>query len=102
MAFNGTEGGQISLEVAAELTSNYRTENPTSRIAHFFGRDILLELLNQDGCVGLRMYYGIGDDGEKELVVVGVDSDENDILDIVADRSMPCPKACSSANPLNS
>ena len=102
MAFDGTEGGQISLETAATLTANYRSENPNSTIAHFFGRDILNQLLEQSECVGVRVYYGMSDDGQQELVLVGVDSDENDILDLIADLSMPCPKTCSTPNPLNS
>lgn len=102
MAFDGTEGGQISLEEAALMTANYRSENPNSTIAHFFGKDILNQILEQSECVGIRVYYGMNEDGQKELVLVGVDSDENDILELIADLSMPCPKTCSTPNPLNS
>lgn len=101
MAFNGTEGGAITLISAAQMTAKYRTENPNSTIAHFFGKDILNQLLGQENCVGIRMYYGMKDD-QKELVLVGVDAEENDLLELVADLSMPCPKTCSSPNPLNS
>lgn len=101
MAFNGTEGGQISMEVAANLTANYRLHNPNQIIARFFGREILEQILAQENCMGIRMYYGIAENGDKELVLVGADQDENDLLNLVADISMPCPKACSSANPLN-
>lgn len=101
MAFNGTEGAAIPLEVASQMTSAYREANPNSTLAHFFGNDILNQLLAQEGCVGIRMYYGI-QDGAKELVLVGVDADENDLLELIVDRSMPCPKLCSTANPLNS
>lgn len=101
MAFNGTEGEAISLETASQMTAKYRDANPNTTIAHFFGKEILNQLLEQENCVGIRMYYGM-QDGEKELVLVGVDSEQNDILELVVDRSMPCPKACSMANPLNS
>lgn len=102
MAFDGTEGGQITLQTAANLTANYRDNNPNSTIAHFFGREILLQLLQQSSCVGIRIYYGQDADGNKELVLVGADESENDILDLVADLSMPCPKTCSNPNQLNS
>lgn len=102
MAFNGTEGGQISLEQGSALTTAYRRENPNKIIARFFGRDILERILAQENCMGIRMYYGIDENGVNELVIVGADQNENDLIDLVADISSPCPHACSQANPLNS
>lgn len=102
MNFNGTEGGEISLEQGAEMTARYRAENPNQTIAHFFGKDILEKLLARDESMGIRMYYGIDEDGAKQLVLVGVDANGNDLTDLVADISFPCPNACSDRNPLNS
>ncbi|MCR9171936.1 MAG: hypothetical protein NXI10_05560 [bacterium] len=102
MAFDGTEGGQITLEQGADLTANYRAANPNERLGNFYGKEILEELLAQEGCKGIRMYYGQDADGNKELVLVGADSDENDILDLVVDLSQPCPNRCGKANDLNS
>lgn len=102
MTFNGTEGAAISLSVASAMTARYRQNNPNQIKAHFFGKEILAEILSQHNCVGIRMYYGINENGDRELVLVGVDQGQNDILDLVVDLSAPCPKACSTANPLNS
>lgn len=102
MAFNGTEGGVITLEHGSELTREYRRQNPNQIIAHFFGRNILEEILAQENCMGIRIYYGVNDNNGKELVLVGADSDENDLTSLVADISHPCPKACGMDNPLNS
>jgi len=102
MAFNGTEGGEITLSAGAALTSAYRKENPGKTKGHFFGRDILVQILEQEDCMGIRMYYGIGESGEKELVLVGADADENDLTELVADLSLPCPGMCGAANALNS
>jgi hypothetical protein len=102
MAFDGTEGGLISMETASSMTRAYREANPGQRIAHFFGMDILNEILAQEGCLGIRMYYALNEDGDKELVIVGADADENDLLEKVADLSLPCPNRCSSSNKLNS
>ena len=102
MAFNGTEGGQISLTDAAKMTEEYRKNNPNRKKARFFGKDILQELLNQENCMGIRIYYGESEDGERELVLVGAGADENDLLDLVVDYSAPCPGFCSSSNKLNS
>ena len=102
MAFDGTEGGAIPLATASAMTAKYRRDFPNETLAHFFGKNIIHEVLEQDGCVGARIYYAIDEFGAKQLVMVGVDSDENDILGIVADMTFPCPNTCSTPNPLNS
>jgi hypothetical protein len=103
MAFDGSEGGEIALLKAAAMTREHRLRGGSSTHGHFFGRDALIALLEQTGCVGIRIYYGMDPDtGRKELVLVGADSDENDLLDLVMDMSAPCPSNCSSPNVLNS
>ncbi len=102
MACNGKEGGQISLSEGAAMTAAYRAANPGATKAHLFGKAILNDILAQDGCMGMRMYYGINNDGEKQLVLVGVDSDEHDMVNgIVADLSKLCPTMCDGNSPLN-
>jgi hypothetical protein len=104
MSFNGNEGSAITLAEAAELTANYRaTISPGDQLGLFVGRNHLLAILNQSGCMGVRMYYGINKYGEKQLVLVGAASNENDMeKGIIVDRLRPCPTHCSSSNPLNS
>lgn len=102
MGFNGTEGGAITLSEGAALTKEHRLRNPTALKARFFGKDILNQIINQEGCMGVRIYFGQDEDGNRELVLVGADSDENDMLNLVADLSFPCPDTCSTPNDLNS
>ncbi|PWL27337.1 MAG: hypothetical protein DCO96_11370 [Fluviicola sp. XM-24bin1] len=102
MSFDGTEGGSIPLTAGAALTEEYRKLNPGATKGHFFGKDILQEILNQTGCIGIRMYYGIDEEGNKELVLVGADANEDDMTALVADLSMPCPGVCGNANVFNS
>lgn len=102
MAFDGTEGGAITLNEGAALTKEYRSRNSSAVKGRFFGKEILRQLLDQEGCMGIRIYYGQDEDGNSELILVGADASENDILDLIADHSVPCPNFCSSANPLNS
>src|ERR1043165_1853501 len=106
MAFTGQEQHDITLQEASKLTSNYRGTVPAnSRLGGFFGRDAIQALLDQDGCVGIRYYYGIDDNGGKVLVVVGVTSDENDIIKagcVCIEAAVPCPPYCGTANVLNS
>ncbi len=105
MKFTGNEDHSISLSEAAELTANYR-ETLTSAAeakAEYFGKEALLNLLNQTACVGVRIYYGLDSAGVKKLVLVGVDSDGNDLYEgALMERGILCPTECSADNPLNS
>lgn len=102
MSFDGKEDHEISLLEAAEMTANYRTENPEDVKAHYFGKDAIKAILDQTDCVGIRIYYGIDSSEKKHLIVVGVDEDENDLYEgLLAERSLACPPYCSSNNPLN-
>jgi hypothetical protein len=102
MAFDGTEGGEITLQEAAKMTAQYRHDYPNETLAHFFGHEILERILSQESCMGIRFYYGIDEDNKKQLVAVGVDCDQNDMTNLVADLTFPCPDACSVPNQLNS
>lgn len=107
--FNGSEGGPIPLATAKEWTANYRaTIKPGETEAHYFGSDIIQRLLNEAGSIGIRVYYAIDDQGKKQLLLVGVDEDGNNLLPregaaaksaeveepIIVDKSYPCPTYC--------
>src|SRR5688500_15315689 len=102
MAFDGTEGENITLAQASEWTANYRNNNPDEVIAHFYGKSQILAILAQSDAVGIRIYYGIDEEEKKQLILVGADRNENDLFDgIIKDFSRPCPPRCGEANELN-
>lgn len=103
--FTGEEGDPISLETARRWTSQFSGKNPTGNRAHFFGFEILTKILAQEGCVGIRMYYALDDSGSRQLVLVGVNADGENLLPgsmqlmsdddhTIADASFPCPSFC--------
>ena len=103
MAFDGTEGDEIELVTAAAWTKNYRGEHPDETKGHFFGKTLINDILNQSGCMGIRMYYAIDDDGNKQLVLAGANTYEDDMhTGVLGDASMPCPTYCGRRNSLNS
>jgi hypothetical protein len=104
MAFNGNEGSVVTLAEASGWTANYRKTVPVGEIiGQFVGKNQLMKILNQKGCMGIRFYYGIGDDGKKNLIAVGAGSDENDMVDgVIVERMITCPITCSKSNSLNS
>ena len=104
MSFNGDEGTVVTLKEASVWTANYRKNIPVGgTIAHFVGKNKLNMILQQKDCVGVRIYYGIDEKGNKNLVLVGADANENDLANGVIVEYFPkCPPKCSSANSLNS
>ena len=60
-------------------------------------------ILDQSECKGIRFYFAVNDKGENTLVLVGADSNQNDMVDgLIADRLFPCPTICGNSNDLNS
>jgi hypothetical protein len=104
MSFTGHENHDISLTEASAWTKNFRDSiTPGQTIAHYYGKDAIQAILNQEGCVGIRIYYALDTAGVKQLVTVGVDASGNDLYQgLLADRTLRCPLSCSAANPLNS
>lgn len=103
MKFNGTEGEAIELAQAAAWRANYRKgEAAETAKSHFFGSQILKQILEQERCVGIRMYYALDDKRTKQLILIGVDENGNDIESgIIADRSIICPPDCGNDGTLS-
>lgn len=103
MAFNGNEGEQVTLAEAAAWTKRYRTSNPNAIKATFYGINKINDVLNQPGVVGIRFYNGEDSSGVNNLILVGVDANENDITNgIIVESGIECPSVCGTSNPLNS
>ncbi|MEM7040733.1 MAG: hypothetical protein AAF570_27475 [Bacteroidota bacterium] len=95
--WNGSEGGPVELNIAASWTANYRAAHPGEIEAHFFGSEILNDLLGQSGAIGIRMYRAYDDDGDPVMVLVAADIYGNEITSMYADWAFPCPKSCDLA-----
>lgn len=84
---------KVSITEARELVDRRRrvAEQP----AGAFKREALVRLLNQTGCAGVRIYYGMHPDGQPALVLVGVDEYGEEMLDgDLVERNYPCPPFC--------
>ena len=103
--FNSAVGDPIDPMIAKSWAANYRAKNPDDIKGHFFGFEIINQILNQNGCIGIRMYYGLDGNGKKVIMLVGVDSEGENIIStseefldgeegIIADASWPCPDYC--------
>jgi len=101
--YTGNENHTVTLEQAVKYVENFKSFPTTPFIkGAYFGRNIFDKILGQAGCVGIRYYYAKKDDGTATLVLVGVDSNGNDLTQgILGEDSFPCPPYCPSPNPLN-
>jgi hypothetical protein len=103
-------GKPISKATADKWLKNHEEKHPDkgSIRAHFFGSDIINQLLAQDGCVGMRIYYATNDEGVKQLLLVGAREDGSNIWPdgngtqdqesaaggLIVDASTTCPPFC--------
>ncbi len=101
MSFDGNEGKRITLAEGAALTQRYRESKTSTVKGMFVGRKHLEDILAQGDSKGVRIYFGQNADGSPELVLVGADSNENDMLSIIIDQIKKCPPCGSEPNPLN-
>lgn len=104
MSFTGNENHNISLIEASELTANFRNGKPVGTIiGQFFGKTAIQNILDQQDCVGIRIYYAQDDNNIPKLVLVGVKANQDDIHNgLIAEFGKPCPQMCGTTNPLNS
>ena len=102
--FTGQEKHAITLDEARALVRRWRdhgTGQAGDPACEFFGRGILVRMLAQEGCVGLRIYHGRNAKGQHALVLVGADADGNDLVDgDIAEEGLPCPPHCSAQSTL--
>jgi hypothetical protein len=75
-------GKHIGYEAGAKMIKRHFDENPDDVMAHFIGRDIIDKILAQPGCIGIRTFNGLNEIGIKQVILVGVDKNGNNILEV--------------------
>jgi hypothetical protein len=109
----------ISLETGVGMTSLYRSNREAILGTGYTGRDLLPlsesferdpfdTVLAIDGCVGLRIYYGMGEDLKVHAIIVGYNEagedilpEEEDVEELLIERGNRCPDICPGISPLN-
>ena len=76
-----------------------RTQPTPVRCFHRKGID---RILNQPGCVGVRLYPAVHDDGKETLVLVGIAADGSDMADgEFVQQPVDCPPDCDENSVLH-
>lgn len=101
--YDGKEDHSITLPEAAEMVRNFQEQaEPNAVIGGYFGEEAILNILNQEGAIGMRYYYAQDNEGMPHIVVVGVDSEGNDMMEgLLAERVAACPPFCGETNEFN-
>ena len=73
-------GEDIGLAEGKQLVANFKAANPEAVPGYYIGRNILDQILNQPGCVGINFRKCLAENGEEHLVYTGVDVDGKDII----------------------
>ena len=113
----------ISLQQAIDMTTLYRAQKENIlapgykdqnilAICETFDRSVFDTVLAQEGCAGLRIYYGMDTSLKVHAIVVGVNDKDEDMLppesiqagggegSIIEDGNR-CPDLCPPVSPLN-
>jgi hypothetical protein len=117
----------ISLAQAVEMTTVYRAEKEnilspafkgkqTLPFCETFNREAFDRLLAEDGCVGLRFYYGMDELFNIHIIAVGVNAENENLLPksdenlrssslsaedhVIVEDSQRCPDDCPPPSPL--
>ncbi len=77
--FAGEEKTPISIEEFKSGTVKYRSGGLGAPRAFFYSKNAIQELLNQDGAVGMRVYYALTEEGDRSLYIVATDCDGRDL-----------------------
>lgn len=72
-------GEDIGLQKAANEIKNFFDAKGTSE-AFVIGRDILVKILAQPSCAGIKIYNAMYDNGNPTLIYLGVDSKGFDLI----------------------
>lgn len=92
----------INLNEAIQLTHAFQNapQYQGNTVACMIDATAYQQLLAQPGCVNVRTYFAL-DQGVLTIVVVGVDSEGNDMSNgILLDITYGCPSDCPVDSPL--
>lgn len=96
MNVNPDTGEYITLEEAQQYVKAYRQLHPEGIVSFTVGSNRAQAILEQKGCIGIRIYHGF-DEREQQynLVLIGVDEDGEDMREgVIVDRTQVCPPNC--------
>jgi hypothetical protein len=77
------KGNKISKSKARKWVNNYKKKHSKDKnfmSSMLFDKEIVLKMLKEDKCKGLRIYNALDEEGKLHFVLVGTDANGNNIL----------------------
>ncbi|MCG2612569.1 hypothetical protein LZZ90_13725 [Flavobacterium sp. SM15] len=95
----------ISLTTAQAWAKKWRDTPGATIKAHLIPQADITQLMAEKDVVDVRAYIGIDENGINKLMLVGVDTKGNDLIDdtneqYIYDFTQPCPDTCNVTSPL--
>lgn len=92
----------ITLEQAVKYTHSFQEKNPDAIKSFFAGSDKLKLILDQEDCIGIRIYNGYNtEENRMNRVLVGVDKSGEDMTNgVILEELTPCPNVCPKSSDL--
>lgn len=76
-------GEHIGYEVGAKMIKDYHDKHNDNGY-QFIGRNIIEQMITQPGCIGLNIFKGLNESGEKTYVLTGVKENGQPLLEVTA------------------
>ena len=73
-------GEHIGLESAEQMVKRFFDAHPNQEYGNVMGKDIIEKILSQPGCQGISILPGYDKDGNRHVILTGVDSNFKPIL----------------------
>ncbi len=101
------KGEKISKAKAKKWVNNYKAKHSKDKnflSSMLFDKKVVVDMLNEPNCEGLRVYNAIDDEGNEHFVLVGTDANGGNLLPSseesltesysLLDNGFPCPPNC--------
>ena len=80
-------GGEISHDVASKMVKDHHDKYTLDGShSYIIGKNAIDMILAQPGCVGIRFFDALNEEGNKTLVYVGIDSKGKSIIEITTSK----------------
>jgi len=106
--FTTTAGKLITLDVANKLIEGHKTGKKILTVvdSYYFDKDQIQNLLDQYGAAGIRIHFGVDDEGNQKLIIFPASENGINIFvkneegfDTGLDFGLPCPPICGHGDP---
>lgn len=98
-----SNGATISKDDAKALIDRYQSNHTGTKKAFLYDKDLITDMLNDASeCVGMRIYLAQKSNSDLCVVLVGTDSDGNDLTDYtILQHGTSCPSICPANSYFN-